>query len=518
MADNVNAFKVNCVGGLDTNRDVLSQGESAPGSAIQLINYEPSISGGYRRLSGFSNEYGTVTGTGSVLGVAVVDTINDGILACRAPSSGTDYFYKWNSSTEAWDVITTPVTVTMTGVKKVRFVRFNWGAPKVALVDGINPAATYDGTTYTQITSSYAPSQPKYAASFKNHLFLAGDPTEPYNLYFSAPLAETNFNPASGSGVINIGFEIVQIKQFRNILYIFGKNSIKALTGNSIADFVLTEVTTNLGCLVPDSVIELGGSLLFLGPDGFRPIAGTDNFNDIEIQTVSKQIQSTASDLLVSLASGSIDPETLSAVVVRRKSQFRLLTPQDGIFGILGGLRGTAQGIQFEYSLLSGMLVTCADSGFISSEEVIIHGASDGKVYKQETGVSFGGNDILSIYQTPYYYLQDPTTRKNFYTVNTFLRSEGTADIVFSISYDFEDSVNVFNPANFNINTEGAAAYYNEAVYDSTAIYDGNPSPVVKTNFSGSGFSIAFKYVTNDQNASHTIQGLVFTFSMNDKR
>lgn len=518
MADNINAFKVNCVGGLDTNRDVLSQSEVAPGSAIQLINYEPSISGGYRRLSGFSNAYGTVTGTGSVLGVAVVDSINDGVLACRKPSSGTDYFYKWNSSTSAWNAITTPGSVTMVGVKKVRFVNFNWGTPKVVLVDGINPAATYDGTTYTQITSSYAPSQPKYAASFKNHLFLAGDPTEPYNLYFSAPLNETNFDTANGSGVINIGFDIVQIRQFRDILYIFGKNSIKALTGNSIADFVLTEVTTNLGCLVPDSVIELGGGLLFLGPDGFRPIAGTNNFNDVEIQTVSKQIQSTAYDLLVSASTGAIDPETLSSVVIRRKSQFRLLTPQDGIFGILGGLRGTSQGIQFEYSLLSGMLVTCADSGFISSEEVIVHGASDGKVYKQETGTSFGGSDILSIYQTPYYYLQDPTTRKNFYSVNTFLRSEGTADIVFSISYDFEDSVNVFNPANFNINTEGAAAYYNEAVYDSTAIYDGNPSPVVKTNFSGSGFSIAFKYVTNDQNASHTIQGLVFTFSMNDKR
>jgi hypothetical protein len=89
---------------------------------------------------------------------------------------------------------------------------------------------------------------------------------------------------------------------------------------------------------------------------------------------------------------------------------------------------------------------------------------------------------------------------------------------VFSVSYDFEDSINVYNPANFNINTTGSASYYNEAIYDSTAIYDGNPSPVVKTPFTGSGFSVAFKYVTNDQNASHTIQGLVLNYSMNDRR
>lgn len=518
MADRINGFKVNCAGGLDTNRDVLSQGEATPGSAIQLINYEPSIYGGYRRLSGYTNTYGTVTGIGNVLGVAVADSINDNIFACRAPITGTNYFYKWVAATSSWSAISTPGTVTMTGVKKVRFNRYNFGTPKLVLVDGINPAAIYNGTTYTQITDANAPNSPKYSAVYKNHLFLAGDPTDPYNLYFSSPLAETNFNPANGAGVINIGFEIVQIKQFRDILYIFGKNAIKALSGTNIADFVVSEITTNLGCLVPDSVIELGGNLLFLGPDGFRPIAGTNKIGDVELETVSKKIQSVSSDLLVDLANGNTDPETLSAVVLRKKSQFRLLTPSEGIFGILGGLRQGEGGIYYEYSLIYNMIVTCAASAYVGSAEIVIHGDVNGKVYKQETGTSFGGSDILSIYQTPYYYFQDPTIRKNFYNISTFLRSEGTANIVFSISYDFEDSVNVYNPANFNINTTGAAAYYNEAIYDSTATYDGNPSPVVKTAFTGSGFSIAFKYVTNDQNASHTIQGLVLNYSLNDRR
>ena len=46
MADNLGSFKVFSQGGLNLNRDVLSQGETAPGSAITLINYEPSITGG----------------------------------------------------------------------------------------------------------------------------------------------------------------------------------------------------------------------------------------------------------------------------------------------------------------------------------------------------------------------------------------------------------------------------------------------------------------------------------------
>ena len=130
MADRVSAYKVNCIGGLNSNRDLLAQAETSPGSAIELVNYEPSIRGGYRRLSGFSNDYGTVPGTGNVLGVAVIEGLNNNIFACRRPSSGTAYFYRWNTATSAWVAITTPGTVSMVGVKKVRFAKYNWAVRK----------------------------------------------------------------------------------------------------------------------------------------------------------------------------------------------------------------------------------------------------------------------------------------------------------------------------------------------------------------------------------------------------
>ena len=519
MADNIQAYKVNCVGGLNTNRDVLSQSETTPGSATQLINYEPSINGGYRRISGYANTYGTVPGAFGILGVIVAEGINDNLFAARAPLTGTDYFYKWNATTSAWVAVSTPATITMTGVKKVRMIRFNWTGAKILMVDGVNPAATYDGTTYTQLTHAQAPAAPKYCDVFKNHAFFAGDPSEPYNLYFSAPYNETDFSPGNGSGVINVGFPIVQLKQFRDTLYVFGKNEIKALTGNSAADFVLQEVTKNLGCVVPDSVVELAGEIIFLGPDGFRPVAGTSKIGDVQLETISKDIQYTMSAILQDIVAEDIDPETLSTVVLRKKSQFRFLSPDNVIFGIIGGLRQTSdQGIKMEFSQLYDIAVTCADSGYIGANELVVHGTSDGKVMQQEVGSSFNGLNILSVYQTPHYYFQDPTLRKNFYSITTFLRSEGSSNIVFSVSYDFDDTTKAYNPENYSISTEGAAAYYNEALYDAAAIYDGNPSPLEKTSFSGSGLSVAFKYVTNDTNASHTIQGFVLNYGVNDRR
>ena len=513
MAENLASFKVFCQGGLNTSRDVLSQGETAPGSAISLINYEPAVTGGYRKISGFANNYGTVTGQANtpVLGVCVANGINDGILACRTPSTGNNYLHYWNNSTSAWVAVTTSGSPTMSGVTKVRFTKYNWGSPKVILTDGVNPAATYDGTTYTQITHADAPDDPKYSAVFQNHMFLAGDPNEQTNLYFSAPYAETDFSAANGSGVINVGFPVVAIKTFRDALYIFGSNNIRKLVGNNISNFVLETVTDDLGCLATDSVREIGGDLLFLSQDGLRPVSGTDKIGDVNLETVSKDIQSIFTDIVF-----DIDLDTLNAVVIRQKTQFRYFFGAADSQGVIGGFRQTPNGLQFEYSQMLGITATCSDSGYIGQNEFVIHGTQDGKVHRQEQGNSFDGTDIFSLFQTPFFHMQDPEQRKVFYTVATYLRSEGDNSIVMSAVYDYED-VDTLNPTNFNLTTTGAAAYYNEALYNSTAIYDGNPSPVQRTNISGSGKSASFRFVTSDSNSSHSIQGLVVTFGVGDR-
>ena len=513
MAENLASFKVFCQGGLNTSRDVLSQGETQPGSAISLINYEPAVTGGYRKISGFSNDYGSVTGQANtpVLGVCVANGVNDGILACRKPASGNNYLHYWDNATEAWVAVTTSGSPTMTGVTKVRFTKYNWGSPKVLLTDSINPAAIYDGTTYTQITHADAPSAPRLSHVFKNHMFLAGDPSEDTNLYFSAPYDETSFASADGAGVINVGFPIVAIKSFRDVLYIFGSNNIRKLAGDNISNFVLQEVTDDLGCLASDSVIEIGGDLLFLSQDGLRPVSGTDKIGDVNLETVSKDIQSIFTDIVF-----DIDLETLNAVVIRQKTQFRYFFGAADSQGIIGGFRQTPNGLQFEYSQMLGITATCADSGYIGQNEFIIHGDNDGNVHRQERGNNFDGEDIFSLFQTPFFHMQDPEQRKVFYTVATYLRSEGDNEIVMSALYDYED-VDTLSPTNFTLTTTGAAAYYNEALYDSTAIFDGNPAPVKRTNISGSGKSASFKFVTNDSNASHSIQGLVVTFGVGDR-
>ena len=96
MADALQTYVSVCAGGLVTNVDPLTQSNAMAGSAIRLINMEPSLEGGYRRISGYANSYGTLPGTGKVLGLNVNGEINQGILGCRKPSSGNNYLHWYN--------------------------------------------------------------------------------------------------------------------------------------------------------------------------------------------------------------------------------------------------------------------------------------------------------------------------------------------------------------------------------------------------------------------------------------
>ena len=587
MSDALQTYVSVMAGGLVTNVDPLTQSNNFSGSAVRLVNMEPSLEGGYRRISGFENSYGTLPGTGKVLGLSVNGDINQGVLGCRAPSSGSNYLHWYNhyydvplgtgegsgftvgetvtgagvaasgtvisktadaivvnfgrlpdsvfatgnvltggtssatgtvSSTPTvigWTAVTTAGSPTMTGVDVVRFERYNWTEEILLLTDGVNPAAKYNGTTYTQITHTNAPNNPKFSSAFANHLWLAGDPDEPFNIYFSSPNADTDFDPANGAGVVNIGFTVTQLKVFRNQLYVFGQNQIKRIIGDNFSNFTVENVTNDLGCVAPDTVVEFGGDIIFLGPDGIRPISGTSRIGDVELETVSREIQKTFENY-----TANEDVTKLKALVIRRKSQFRLFFEANTSLSLLAAIRkGPTAQSTFEYSQLVGVEATAVASGYIGQFEFVLHGDSTGKVHKQEEGDSFAGSEIFSVYQTPYYFMGDPEVRKVFYKVKTFLKTEGEALINVGIDFNFGDS-EINTPENFSLTTAGAASLFDNAstIFDTTDIYDGNPSPTRSTNISGSGDSISVSYVTNSTSPSHTIQAVSILYGTGDRR
>ena len=353
----------------------------------------------------------------------------------------------------------------------------------------------------------------KFVTDFRNHLFFAGSEDNPNRITFSNPNSDLRYDPAGGAGEVNVGFIVTGIAKFRDALYVFGKRQIKRLQGNNSSDFVLSEVTSNIGCVASDSIIEIGGDILFLASDGIRPIQGTARIGDIELQTVSKPIQ----QILQGLPE-TYDLDLMSSVVIKNKSQFRYFFPNEtglasDAFGIIGGLRFANNSVGWEFGELLGIRSFVAYSDSINSIETTVHGDLDGYVFKQESGNSFNGADVIAIYATPFFYFDSTERRKVFHKLSIYTRPEGTSEFNLAVYYDWDDP-NKYNPNSYSLSTQGAILRYfsTGGTYGSTFTFGGSSSPVLEKNIQGSGRSVGFVITSIGQQAPYSIQGWGLTF------
>jgi hypothetical protein len=60
--------------------------------------------------------------------------------------------------------------------------------------------------------------------------------------------------------------------------------------------------------------------------------------------------------------------------------------------------------------------------------ETTVHGDLDGYVFKQESGNSFNGSDVLAVYATPFFYFDSTERRKVFHKLSIYTRPEGTSE------------------------------------------------------------------------------------------
>ena len=566
MPDQIQSYKLVCGGGLNSNENHLDLSDNNPGSATRLVNYEPSLFGGYRRIEGYdeySPDYGEVTvdgqttGQGPVLGLAIFQddvTNSTKIIAARQDAGGTDYSFYYYTAYIGWrkftldHSVTRPMTLNGLTVKKLRHAVFNFGTGnKIIFVDGVNPAIIFDGDHWEELKSTNAGgytagsshnsgvstgggpqviNAPSVVDIFENTIFLSGHEANRATVAFSAPTSTADpdgfytWTSAAGAGQIAAGFDVVQIKPFRDDLFVFGSNSIKKISLDTNNNFALAQVTTNVGCVARDSVLEIGGDLMFLAPDGFRPVAGTSRIGDVELETVSKPIQATLVDLIA-----NEDMTTLNGVVIRSKSQIRYFigdstTDASDSIGILGGLTNNGGAISWEFGQTLGIRASCCESGYVGTTELILHGDYDGKVYQQENGTSFNGTDIVSIYATPYLDFGETEQRKVLRKINTFIRGEGPFEMLLSMTYDWGDG-NVPTPSTYSQESLGAPTRYggrNINYSGANVLFGGSSKPVITTDIQGSGFSAQATLVTVGQTEPFSIQGMVFEFSTAGRR
>ena len=480
-----------------------------PGQALELLNFEPDIDGGYRRISGFSKYVTAIVPQTSASSeeVLMVATFGSTVVAARGEKifSATPGGSSWTerdsgrSSAGTYD-----------------FERFNFdGNDKLIVVDGANDPTVFDTSfSETDITTSSVEGA-KHVAAFKNHMFYSGMSTTPQEVVFSQPFDEDAFNSGSGAGSIKVDDTIVGLKVFRDNLFIFCENRIFKLGGSSSSDFAVVPVTRNIGCVNGQTIQEFAGDLIFLGPDGLRTIAGTSRIGDVELGTISSNVQSLFDANLS-------DSGSFTSIVIPNKTQYRIFftksgTGENATEGVICVLRGQ----QFEFAEIKSIRPTSTDT-FVSSGNVIaLHGSGDGFVYRQESGNDFNGTAISGRYRSPDLTMNDPGIRKNMQRVIVNFAPESSIDADLFVRYDYE-SKNSARPAAYPLDSGDIAAIYGTSTYGTSSsvsgTYGGASQPLVRQAVEGSGFAVALRVNDGGTTAPYSLKGFQLEYQLGARR
>ena len=496
------------MGGLVLNKSTFAM---QPGEALELVNFEPDINGGYRRINGFA-KYNTnvVPQTSASTEEVLLSCIfNDKIVAARG-----EKIFTASAGSGSW----TERDTGRTSAGVYTFERFNFdGNDKLIVADG-NNAPTVFNTSFaaTDVTSagggevSTAVTGAKFVVAFKDHMFYGGMASNKQEVVFSVPFDEDNFATGSGAGSFKVDDTITGLKVFREDLFIFCEDRIFKLTGTSSSNFAVAPVTRNIGCVNGQTIQEFAGDLIFLAPDGLRTVAGTARIGDVELGTISTPVQSVFNDNIAN-ASG------FRSLVIPNKTQYRVFFTKSGIAqAITEGVTTSLRGQTFEFAELKGIRPTSTDTVTTATETIVIHGGEGGYVYRQESGNDFDGSAIGGKYRSPDLSFGDAGIRKHMHRVLVSYKPEAAISADMFLRYDYEDPSSP-RPAAYSLSASDIVAVYGSGVYG-TATYGGQSEPLLRQSVEGSGFTVALRVDDNGTTAPYALRGFQMEYQTGARR
>ena len=497
----------NCQGGLVLNRSTFMM---QPGEALELQNFEPDIEGGYRRINGFSKYVNAVVPQTSSASekVLMVATFGDLVVAARG-----EKIFSATAGGSSW----TERDTGRTSAGTYAFERFNFdGNSKLIVVDGANAPTVFNTAMSATDVSESSVSGSKFVTAFKNHMFYAGKSSTPQTLIFSTPFDEDDFNTGTGSGSIKVDDTITGLKVFRDNLFVFCENRIFKLSGSSSSDFAVSAITRDIGCINGDTIQEFAGDLIFLGPDGLRTVAGTARIGDVELGTISSNVQSIFDENLASASE-------FQSVVIPDRSQYRIFFTKDGTGqNSTKGIACVLKGQTFEFSELRGIKPASTDSFVSAGNVIVLHGDyANGYVYRQEQGNTFDGTAILAKYRSPDMTFGDAGIRKHMQRVVVNFKPESSIDADLFLRYDYE-SKDSARPAAYELDSQDIAAIYGTSTYGTSSsvvgTYGGASQPLFRQSVEGSGFAVALRVNDGGETAPYSLKGFQLEYQVGARR
>lgn len=169
--------------------------------------------------------------------------------------------------------------------------------------DGYNK---WDGSSSTAVAAS-APADGvgKYLCAHLGRMVMAGNNNFPFRVYLSSSLEPENWSSVAPSNSTSFDLDdngdpqgITGIVSFQSRLYVFTRKTTYEITGTTPDTFVVTIVSSGIGCVGHASIASVPNDVIFASDRGVHSLRQTNSGKVTETTFLSRDIQRMWTDLI----------------------------------------------------------------------------------------------------------------------------------------------------------------------------------------------------------------------------
>lgn len=414
---------------------------------------------------------------------------------------GVCRMYKASSNTVGWEEVMTGVNLLPGGRYEFKIYNFTGHTSTIMLygVDGVNKGFKFDGTTFTQITTTMTIDTPKHLAAFKKHLFYSFSGGSVQHSSIGVP---GTWSPVTGASQLAMGDEITGFKSTPKALFIYCRNRSLVLTGTSSANWVLDEISDEAGAI--EWTIQRFNYPITLDDRGVASMDSVQEYGDFFVAKKSQKIQR----LLASLKN-----TVIGSIKIKTKDQYRLYFENKSIltFTFNGDkLAGIA------FSTYDVVVRVPASFESTTGEELLLFGDDNGYAYRMDSGYNFDGSEIDAWIRLVFYHFGYPEYNKRFFKTVLEIDAKQATEITFLPEFEYNSVELPTSNETANITVLGGGNWWDSPdAYWGTFYHDSQPisSAYGYTEGVGTNFSLFIRSV-GTYVAPHTLQGAIIHYSL----
>ena len=391
-------------GGLNLEQPPL---QMPNGMLVDCSNYECLPAGGYRRIAGYETFDGQATpsmavpGQGSVLGVHIY---KGEVYAIREDGANARLY---KSSASGWVEVDNAFTWSTGGTW--RFANYNFygqdSLETMYIVNGIDKAVQWDGTTLTQITTGAGTDSPKFVIGHAKHLVLAQESS----LVISEIGNPLGYDPVGGAAEIAVGDTVKEFITSLGSLIVGCQDSAHVLYGTSSADWKLERLSGQ--GTIGRTMASIGRDIAVLDRGGIQSISGAQTYGNFIYGSMSTLINK----ILDTFGDESV------AIYKSQENQYRMFTGRNGIYTTFAN----GQSVGVSMVSFNHDVVSLCNGYDEARNERTFFGSTNGYVYEMDKGYTFDGEPIYAYLVTAFNQYGNPSVNKRFRLIMPDMRVDG---------------------------------------------------------------------------------------------